>query len=297
MNQESLAELVIAAQAGDDDALEQLLLWAYTPVSFLCKKLLKDDEIAQTQISEILQIMAHKLHSLQMPNMFEKWTQRLTAARCMQIHQQNRWMEEAQEDSELSIAGEELDEMQTVDAVQKMVDMLPEKPRICMTLLCCCDMHSADIAKLTGYPVEEVKDRMGEAQNFVLEQLQKYQEQGTQFYPITSLTDVLQSGMRHEHPIEAMKTVYGILGKEIPVPPDPNRGKKNLLIVLIVVLVVLNLGLAGVSILVKHKHTFSPDDYSAVVVPVPTAETQTVPTEEAVQETEAPAEEQTTEPA
>lgn len=297
MNQESLAELVIAAQAGDDDALEQLLLWAYTPVSFLCKKLLKDDEIAQTQISEILQIMAHKLHSLQMPNMFEKWTQRLTAARCMQIHQQNRWMEEEQEDLELSIAGEELDEMQTVDAVQKMVDMLPEKPRICMTLLCCCDMHSADIAKLTGYPVEEVKERMGEAQNFVLEQLQKYQEQGTQFYPITSLTDVLQSGMRHEHPIEAMKTVYGILGKEIPVPPDPNRGKKNLLIVLIVVLVVLNLGLAGVSILVKHKHTFSPDDYSAVVVPVPTAETQTVPTEEAVQETEAPAEEQTTEQA
>ena len=72
------------------------------------------------------------------------------------------------------------------------------KPRTCMTLLCCCDMSSADIAKFTGYSVEEVRENMGAAQNFVLEQLQKYQEQGTEFYPITSLTDALQSGMRQE---------------------------------------------------------------------------------------------------
>ena len=294
MNQESLAELVVAAQAGDDNALEQLLLWAYTPVSFLCKKLLKDDEIAQTQTVEILQIMAHKLHSLQMPDMFEKWTQRLTAARCIQIQQKNRWMEEDHTDEDLSIDGEELDEMQTVDAVQKMVDMLPEKPRICMTLLCCCDMHSADIAKLTGYSVEEVKESMGQAQNFVLEQLQKCQEKGIQLYPITSLTDVLQSGMRHEQETAAIKVVYGILGKEIPIPPDPDRKKKTLLTVLIVVLVVINLALAGVSILLKNKHTFSPDDYSAVVVPVPTAETHPEITEETVPETEAPAETETT---
>ena len=170
--------------------------------------------------------------------------------------------------------GEAPDEMQTVDAVQKMVDMLPEKPRTCMILLCCCELHSADIAKLTGYSVEEVKENMAIAQNFVLEQIQKYQDQGTEFYPITSLTDVLQSGMRHEHEDEAMAVVYALLGKEIPIPPDPDRGKKILLRVALVVLAILIVLLGVINVIVRKKNTISPEDYSAAVVPIPTEATE-----------------------
>ena len=299
MDQAYLKELVTYVQAGDNNALEPLLMWAYTPVSFLCQKLLKDSHIAQTQTREILQAIGHKLPSLQSPGMFEKWVIRLTAARCIQIQNQNAWMmEEELQEEELPIIGENLDEMQTVDAVQKMVDMLPLKPRTCMMLLCCCEMNSSGIAQLTGYSVDEVRQNMSTAQTFVLEQLQKYQDLGTEFYPITSLTDVLQSGMRYEREEAAMPVVYDVLGKEMPTPPDPNRGKKILLLAAIITLVFINLVLGGLNVLVKHKNTISPADYSAAEVTVPTVATepeviteateeQTPETIEETQETEA----------
>ena len=299
MDQAYLKELVTYVQAGDNNALEPLLMWAYTPVSFLCQKLLKDSHIAQTQTREILQAIGHKLPSLQSPGMFEKWVIRLTAARCIQIQNKNAWMmEEELQEEELPIIGENLDEMQTVDAVQKMVDMLPLKPRTCMMLLCCCEMNSSGIAQLTGYSVDEVRQNMSTAQTFVLEQLQKYQDLGTEFYPITSLTDVLQSGMRYEREEAAMPVVYDVLGKEMPTPPDPNRGKKILLLAAIITLVFINLVLGGLNVLVKHKNTISPADYSAAEVTVPTVATepeviteateeQTPETIEETQETEA----------
>lgn len=290
MNPETLVELASAAQMGDIDAMEQLLLWAYTPVSFLCQKLLKDDEIAQEQTYEILRFVAQKVHTIQDPAMFEKWLIRITSARCVQI-QERRGLGDSEEvaETKLPIAGEELDEMQTVDAVQQMVDMLPAKPRTCITLLCCCEMHSNDIAQLTGYSVEEVKENMAFAQNFVLEQLGEYQQQGTEFYPITSLTDVLQSGMRYEREDAAVAVVYGILGKPIPKPVDPNRGKKILLWAAIVVLILVNLALVGIDLLVQKKNTFDPADYSAVVVEIPTEATQPEATE-AIEISEEPAE-------
>jgi DNA-directed RNA polymerase specialized sigma24 family protein len=285
MNQEYLTELVTYAQAGDSNALEPLLMWAYTPVSFLCQKLLKDSHIAQTQTREILQAICHKLPSLQSPAVFEKWVIRLTAARCVQIQNQNTWMDDEEvREEELPIIGESLDEMQTVEAVQKMVDMLPLKPRTCMMLLCCCEMNSSGIAQLTGYSVEEVRQNMSTAQTFVLEQLQKYQDLGTEFYPITSLTDVLQSGMRYEREEDALPVVYDILGKEIPTPAEPNRAKKSLLLAVMIALIFINLVLGGLNLLVKHKNTISPEDYSAAEVTVPTAATEPEVTAEPAEE-------------
>lgn len=293
MDQAYLKQMVTYAQAGDANALEPLLMWAYTPVSFLCQKLLKDSHIAETQTREILQAISHKLPSLQSASLFEKWVIRLTAARCIQIQNQNSWMDEEEtKEEELSIAGETLDEKQTVDAVQKMVDMLPLKPRTCMMLLCCCEMNSSGIAQMTKYSVDEVRQNMSVAQNFVLEQLQKYQDLGTEFYPITSLTDVLQSGMRYEREADAIPVVYGILGKEVPTPPDPNRGKKILLLAGIIALVLINLVLGGLNLLVKNKNTIDPEKYKPAEVTVATEATEP---EEIVEITEPEAAEETEE--
>ena len=76
--------------------------------------------------------------------------------------------------------------------------------------------------------------------------------------------------------------VYGILGKELPTPPDPDRGKKILLMACIIALVLINLVLGGLNLLVKHKNTISPEDYSAAEVTVPTVATEP---EETVEET------------
>ena len=39
MNQEERYAVVLRAQAGNADAIEQLLLWTYTPLTWLCRTL------------------------------------------------------------------------------------------------------------------------------------------------------------------------------------------------------------------------------------------------------------------
>lgn len=248
MNQENFTELVVLAQAGDPDALEQLLFRAYTPVSYLCCKLLQDDAAAEEQTREILHILSDKLNTLQDPGLFEKWILRITSARCMQLLPQLRWgsqMEDTSE-AELDISGKELDGEQTIDAIQKIVDTLPEAPRICLTLYCCSGMNSRSIAQITGYTQDAVRGNLAQGQALLQEQLEKYMEAGTQFSGITSLADILHRAMyREEDPQAPLPMVYGVLGKEIPVPPDPTRWIVRLLTVVFVLLLAAFLGLCG----------------------------------------------------
>ena len=90
MNQEELYELVQQAQAGSADAREQLLLWTYTPVSWLCRKLLLDQQAAEEQAQGILKTIYYKLNTLQDPRQYDAWFCRITAARCAQILPQLR---------------------------------------------------------------------------------------------------------------------------------------------------------------------------------------------------------------
>lgn len=281
MTQESLTQLVSYSQAGDANALEDLLFWAHTPVSFLCKKILKDANTAQAQTQEILYMISRKIRTLKDPSLFQMWIVRLTIAKCMQVLPDTRWMQDTLEQRELPISGETLDQHRTVDAVAQMVDMLAERPRVCITLLCCGDMHSKDIAKATGYSVDAVHRYMAEAQTFVVEQIEAYQARGTELYPIDSLKEVLQTAMfQTQNQDEALAAVYGALGKEIPVPVDPDRGKKILLKVGIGVLIVLILVLFGVNIWIRMRNTFSPEDHAPAQVTVPTVATEPEQTEQ-----------------
>ena len=276
MNQDSLIQLAKYSKAGDESALEELLLWAHTPVSFLCSKLLLDPETVQNQTQEILYIISRKIRTLQDPRLIEKWVARLTIAKCLQVLPSLRWMSNGNDlaDAELNVAGETLSQEQTVDAVQSMVDMLPEKPRVCITLLCCGDMHSNDIAKATGYSVDVVHKNMAIAQTYVVEQIEKYQGRGTVFYPIDSLKEVLQNAMYQQPSDDAMAVVYAALGKEMPVPVDPDRGKKILLRVAMVLLIILIVALAGLNFWVRKKNTYSPKDYMPTQVTIPTLATE-----------------------
>lgn len=48
MNSQRFVKLISQAQAGDKASLEQLLLQAFTPVSYQCRKLLQNEQAAKT---------------------------------------------------------------------------------------------------------------------------------------------------------------------------------------------------------------------------------------------------------
>ena len=250
MNQEITADLVWKCQSGDMDAMEQLLFHAYTPVSYLCGKILQDESAAQEQTREILQIISGKLNTLSDPELFEKWICRITAARCVQKLPQLRWgsdqtMSAAR--NPLNIAGESLDEAQTADAVQQMVDVLPEDPRLCILLYCCANMSAKAIGQLAGYSTDTVHNNLIQGQQLIQEQLEDYLDQGTSFSGITSLEALLHAAMYQPREDEnALPMIYDILGKELPVPPDPGKWVVRILGIITGLLTVVFLGLCGV---------------------------------------------------
>lgn len=300
MTQESLVELVTLAQAGDQDALETVLIWAYTPITFLCKKILKDKKAVQAKTQELLYMLSRKIDTLQDPAQFQNWIARLTIAMCLQELPEKPKAEA--KDTLLPIVGETLNQEQTIDAVQRMVDMLPDDPRICITLLCCSDLRSRDIAQATKCDVETVHKNMAEAQGFVMEQIEKYSNLGTTLYPIESLKEVMLTAMYHPRDEkEAMAAVYRAIGKELPAPKEvekkaekkvkkkaekepkkesepqaeapvddnSNRGIKILLKVLIGIMTLMILALIGLNIWAKNFYTYSVEDFAPLYSALP----------------------------
>lgn len=301
MNQEERYELVLRAQAGNADAMEKLLLWTYTPLLWLCRKLLLDQQAAEEQTESILNTVYTKLDTLQDPEQYEAWFCRIAAARCCQILPQLRWgttarsTNTAQEIADIN--GKALNEEQTIQAVSAMVDKLPEDTRVCILLYCCAGIHSKTIASMAGYSVDTVRNHLSQGQIQLQEMLNEQEKTGTTFSGITTLQDILHTAM-YQVPegSDPIPMVYGILGKEIP---DPEKALRRVLKIIIAVLSLLIVILCGVLFLTwRASHLPLKDVPKEVYTLPPTTQETTAPTETTAATTEATTEatEATTEP-
>jgi len=252
MNQEQFTELVLQSQAGDAAAMEQLLLQAHTPVSYLTQKILQNPQTAQQITHEVLEIVFAKLSSLQEPEQFEQWLCRMTAARCIQaaplLHRNfaeasdpTFWEEELSDGTTLSTE-------ESAAAIQNMVDNLPESQRLCILLLSCGELSVPAIAQLTGFSEGSIKQNIRHGQNTIQQHLWELDARGIQFTGISSLTGILHDGMYHNPDEQAAKVmVYDILGKKMPVPLSV--WIVRLLTVVVVLMLIAVLALGGMIVL------------------------------------------------
>lgn len=298
MNQEERYAVVLRAQAGNADAMEQLLLWTYTPLTWLCRKLLQDRQAADELTQSILTTISKKLDTLQDPDQYDAWFCRIAAARCLQMLPQLRWgstarTEEAAEETP-DIDGKELTEEETIQSVARMVEKLPEDVRVCILLYCCAGIHSKTISAMAGYSLDTVRSYLVRGQELLQDMLNEQQEKGTTFSGITTLKDILKAAMYQTTGEDPIPMVYGILGKEIP---DPEKALRRLLTLIMVVLIVVNLVLCGILLLTfKSSHIPLTTVPKAVYTLPPETEATTAPTETTVatEETTLPTEAETT---
>lgn len=243
MNSEQFADLVWKSQTGDEEALEQVLLHAYTPVSYLTNKILQNEQTASQVAREVLEIISSKLNSLTDPSQFDKWICRITAARCIQAMplfqagstESAPWQEDLPD-------GETLTEEQSAQAIQSMVDSLPKNQRLCILLLCCGGLSVSAISQLTGFSHSTVTEYITKGQNTIQQHLWTLQDRNIQFTGLSSLTGILRIAMHHQdEESDPIPLVYGVLGKEVPVPPDP---EKRIIRILTAVLICLLLAIA-----------------------------------------------------
>lgn len=215
MNPELFAQLAVRSRRGDRSSLIKLLRLAHTPVSFLCRKLLRDDRAAEALTRHILAAVPRQLSVLPNPAEFETWICRVTASRCMQaLAQMER---ESAEGSDVlpELTLTHLDQVQTAQLVEKLVDLLPEAPRVCLLLYSCAGLKLKAISQLTGFPESAVLQHLNLAQKTINQQLRGYHKQGAHFAPIPALSSLVRTAMySSRNARSAAVMVSGILPKK-----------------------------------------------------------------------------------
>lgn len=248
MNPKVFADLAAKAQTGDQKAMSALLRLAHTPVSFQCRKLLRDDQAAETMTRGILSAVPKTLGTLKDPAEFENWICRVTASRCMLALSEQPPEEEAVPADLPELSEKDLDEEQTVQLVQTLVDRLPSAPRICLLLYSCAGLKLKGISQLTGFPESAVLDHLNYAQKAINQQLRKYHRMGVHFTPIPALSSLVRSAMYGSQDTRAADAMVDSILPPKTAPARRRSSVKKPLLIAIIVTAVLLLALLGVII-------------------------------------------------
>ena len=230
MYEEQFSRLAEKSKAGDKLALIALLRLAHTPISFQCRKLLRNELAAEELTRQILSALPNQLSHLSDPVAFEKWICRITASRCMQAL--SKMDRSGPDDMDRPadppmIAARNLDEAQTAQVVQQLVDDLPEAPRICLLLYSCGGLKLKGISQLTDYPESQVLEYLNQAQKSINTQMRKYHRMGVHFAPIPALSTLLRTTMYNSRDTRAAAImVSSILMKKVPASKKTKHQKK-----------------------------------------------------------------------
>ena len=198
MNKESLILCVQAAQKGDRQALEQLLLYAYGIVDYQCRKLLPTAQAADKMTAIVLKAVVSKLDSLENPEDFFSWLGKLTSVRCMRIRAtllENGQTGESTEPVSFAFPSMELNKAETAKVAEMLTDMLDTDQKLNLYLFSLGTLTPKAIGQLTGVPEETVQAQIQSAQQAVLGQMKRYAQQGVTFTQANSLPALLRTRM------------------------------------------------------------------------------------------------------
>ncbi|MBD5132927.1 MAG: sigma-70 family RNA polymerase sigma factor [Clostridiales bacterium] len=204
MERGELTELIAKAQSGDQGAMEELLRAAHTPVSYQCRKLLKDPRDAEDMTQEVLLTAYSRLNLLKNPEAFWGWLNSITINRCMSALKRNHVELQFEEDEEghsvlddledldeQQVPDKALDNTETTRMIEEIVNGLPEAQRICTLMFYYDEMTVKEIAEVIGAPENTVKSRLNYARKAIKERVLDYEKKGIKLYGLSPLPFLL----------------------------------------------------------------------------------------------------------
>lgn len=199
-----LSVLIRKAQNGDQEAMEQVLRWSHTSVSYKCRKILKNPQDAEDMTQEVLLQVYAKLGTLENPDAFPGWLKTLTDRRCFNaLRGRHVELQPAEDEDGHSILDdlEELDEQQIPDKaldnaettrmIEELVSELPEAQRLCVLMYYYDELSVKEIAEITEVSENTVKSRLNYARKAIKERVLDYEEQGVKLYGLSPLPFLL----------------------------------------------------------------------------------------------------------
>ena len=249
MDKQTLSNLIDESQKGNRKALEKLLIFAHTPVSFQCHRLLNDLKAAENMTEKILKALAVQIDKIESADHFHKWIGNVTATRCMRMREKMDIGEFTSDSQYLDFPSNELSKAETAQVALILADSLPEELRICLILSACCRVSTKGIAQMTGFAEEVVAENLAEAERGILEQMQVYQSQGVVFAGSLAVAALLRTAMYGKQNRDAAATmVRKVLPplaptsatiSPVPKPVKPPRKPNNTIKILLFVAVAL----------------------------------------------------------
>lgn len=203
MEKETLVAVVKRSQTGDPTAQEELILEVQQSVYYQCLKFLHHQEDAQDATQDILISMLTKLNTLNQPEAFWGWLNRMTANHCKNLLRKTGELQipEDEEGNSLLDTYETLDEQMVPDKaldneetrrmVIEMIDALPAPQRMCVIMYYYNEMSVKDIAAALEVPENTVKSRLNYARKSIKEGAEKYKKQGIKLYGLSPLPFLL----------------------------------------------------------------------------------------------------------
>ncbi len=204
MEKEQLIELVKKSQSGDTGAIEKLLQYAHTSVSYQCRKMLNNEQDAEDMTQEVLLAIYTKLDTLQEPAAFWKWANQITATRCInalnRTHVEYQFAEDEEGHSILDnleeldeqvIPDKAIDNAETARMIEEIVEGLPDAQRAATLMFYFDEMSVKEIAKTMKVSENTVKSRLNYARKAIKEKVLDYEKQGVKLYGLSPLPFLL----------------------------------------------------------------------------------------------------------
>lgn len=162
----AIAWLVLRAQSGDRQALEQLLRHAQDLLRPYVRAMMGDRELSADMMQEALITIYRKLTTLQEPRAFNAWARRLTSRLVFHALARARRDDarhvELPEDVALDVSpAQEADNLELVQSVPELLAQVSAASREVLILHYLQEMSIDEIATVLDIPVGTVKSRLG----------------------------------------------------------------------------------------------------------------------------------------
>jgi RNA polymerase sigma-70 factor (ECF subfamily) len=154
--------LVLRAQAGEAEALDELLRLTQGPLHRYIRRLLGDDAAAEDVLQETLLRIARKLQWLGEPSVYRAWAYRVASREAGRHRGRRRPMQPLEEAEDMAAAGEPepIGDAER-EVLRGAIDKLSARSRAVVALRYWDDLPLAEIADVLEIPLGTVKSRLG----------------------------------------------------------------------------------------------------------------------------------------
>ena len=153
--------LVLRAQAGDREALDELLQLVQEPLYRYIARLVTSRALAEDILQEVFILMYRKLRWLRDPELFRPWAYRIATREAFKhLKRERRWTDSSVDESALEELPAPVRDNLTPELVAHLVEQVSPASRAVIVLHYLHEMQLDEVADVLGVALGTVKSRL-----------------------------------------------------------------------------------------------------------------------------------------